>query len=360
MGGTHKFGLVAAALLALVACPTDGHSVAHAQSAAACAPELLYGEYEGYLPCADCPDLQYNLALKREGTYSESLFYTDRSKSDPGMKYFVAHPRGLLMLDIHGRVITGALSERHRLSRKARQGETMQKTGTLMMMQRKLAQGIGFYAVGNEPSWSLDIDFDKGMQFKSLTELSKLNTPPGSEAKAQDAEVTRYGSQSAAGILIVTILKALCTDTMSGETFPLKVRVDAKYTADADFKRFEGCGRYVVDYRLNDIWALTRFNDQPVNAEDFVKGLPVIEFHLSENNIFGSTGCNRIRGKFETKGKRITFGKLATTLMACPDMEFEKNFLSAITDRTLSYSVDEGRLALTDGNEISLEFKKVD
>jgi heat shock protein HslJ len=298
--------------------------------------------------------------INRNGTYGIEGETVVLDKSDSGMKYFVLYPQGLLMRDINRKVITGALSERYILSRKAPHRDTTQKTDALMRMKQKLAEAVGFYALGNEPSWSLDIDFDKGMRFQSLTELAELNTPPGAEARAQDADGTSYCAQTEAGMLIVTIMKGPCTDTMSGETFPLKVRVDAKYTADTDYKQFEGCGRYVVDYRLNDIWVLTRFNAEPVDAEDFVKGLPVIEFHLNENKIFGSTGCNRIRGKFEAKGKRITFGKSATTLMACPNMEFEKNFLSAITDKTLTYSVDEGRLTLTDGNQIVLEFKKGD
>ena len=41
--------------------------------------EGLAGKYGGYLPCADCPGIEYTLTFYRDGTYSESLFYTDRS-----------------------------------------------------------------------------------------------------------------------------------------------------------------------------------------------------------------------------------------------------------------------------------------
>jgi heat shock protein HslJ len=214
--------------------------------------------------------------------------------------------------------------------------------------------------MANEPSWSLDIDFDKFMRFKSLTELSELSTPPGKEAKAQDADVTSYRAQTEAGMLIVTILRGPCTDTMSGEIFPLKVRVDAKYTADTDYKQFEGCGRYVVDYRLNDIWVLTTFNDKKLKTEDFVKGLLVVEFHLNENRVFGSTGCNRMTGSFEAKGKKITLGKMATTRMACPSMDFEQQFLAAVTENTLDYFIDAGILTLQDDKGMVLVFEKTD
>jgi heat shock protein HslJ/uncharacterized membrane protein len=343
-------------------------------------PEGLAGKYGGYLPCADCPGIEYTLALYRNGNYSESLFYTDRSvqafvrsgaftidgevvildKRGAGMKFFARHPRGLLMLDTNRNIITGDLSDRYILSRKVQYGGAMQSTDTLMRMQEKMKQGIDFYASGSEPSWSLDIDFDKFMRFKSLTALPDLNTPAGKEAKAQDADVTSYRARTEDGMLIVTIFKGPCEDTLSGETFPLKVRVDAKYTADTDYMQFEGCGRYMVDYRLNDIWVLTTFNQQPLNRDVFAKGLPVVEFHLTDNRVSGSTGCNRMTGGFEARGKTITFGQMATTRMACPNMAFEQDFLKAISRKTLNYALNNGKFILTNDEGMQLEFKKMD
>jgi heat shock protein HslJ/uncharacterized membrane protein len=343
-------------------------------------PESAHGQYEGYLPCADCPGIEYKLLLNSDGTYAESLFYTDRpeqpflqkstyavdgnmvvlDKSEAGMKYFALHPQGLLMLDVNRKPIAGSLSYRYILTRTIQPSETIFKTETRTFMKRKLAEGIDLYALGNEPSWSIDIDFEKFMRFKSLTELSELNTPPGKEIKAQDANLTRYGTQTEAGMLIATILKGPCTDSMSGEIFPWKVRVDAKYTTDTDYKQFKGCGRYMVDYRLNDIWVLTTFNGNELKAEDFVKGQPVVEFHLDENRVYGSTGCNRINGSFEVKGKKITFGKIATTRMACPNMDFEQQFLTFITDNTLDYSIEAGILTLQDDKGIVMVFEKTD
>ncbi len=313
--------------------------------------DRMFGKYGGYLPCSDCPGIEFTLTLDRDGTYSESLFYTDRSvqaiarsgtftidgevvildKRDAGMKYFARHPRGLLMLDTNRNIITGDLSERYILSRKAQYGATMQNTDAVMRMQEKMKEGIEFYALGSEPSWSLDIDFDKFMRFNSLTAIPELSTPPGREAKAQDADVTSYRARTDDGMLIVQIFKGPCEDTLSGEAFPFTVRVDAKYTADTDYLQFEGCGRYVVDYRLNDIWVLTAFNHKPLKGDDFAKGLPVVEFHLTDNRLSGSTGCNRMTGGFEARGKTLTFGQMATTRMACPNMDFEHDLRN--TDR---------------------------
>ncbi len=359
----------------------SGWASASGERAAELTPESAQGRYEGYLPCADCPGIEYKLLLNADGTYSESIFYTGRSgqpavrkgtytvagdilalhKSEAGLKYFAPHPHGLQVLDINGRQITGNLSRRYILTRKTESDGAMLTNDTMMLMRKKLEQGIGFYAFGNEPSWSLDIDFEKGMWFKSLTDLPEMNTPPGREDKAQDADVTRYFAQTEAGTLIVTALRGECTDTMSGEKFPFKARVEVKRSMDADYTRFEGCGRYVLDGRLNDIWVLTLFGDRKkLEAQDFQKGFPVLEFHLNDNRVVGSTGCNRISGGFEARGNKIKFGQLATTRMACPDMAFEQEFIAAIVDKTFRYAIDAGRLTLTDDNGIVMKLRKTD
>jgi heat shock protein HslJ/uncharacterized membrane protein len=372
-----NFSLAFVVLTIAFMCLSGGRSLT---PAAELASDSVQGEYQGYLPCADCPGIEYKLTLQGDGTYTESSFYTDRStlpivktgsyttdgdtvvldRDVSGMNTFAVHPQGLRMLDTHRMPIAGALSRQYILTRQSNPNQTMAVGGTLTLMQKKLAQGIGFYAVGNEPSWSLDIDFDKGMRFKSLTTVSELNTPPGREAKAQDADVTRYFAEIEAGTLIVTVLRGVCVDTMSGERFPYRVRTEAKRLIDTDYTLFEGCGRYVVDDRLNDIWVLTRLGNRTLTAEDFVKGLPAIEFHLADRRVTGNAGCNRLSGSFQARGDKITFGQLATTRMACPNMAVEREYLSMITDKTLRYAIDEGRLVLTDDKDITLAFYNTD
>ncbi|MEN8691806.1 MAG: META domain-containing protein [Desulfobacterales bacterium] len=372
--------LVGLTVLTIIFTLESGWASESGEPAAALTPDSVQGRYEGYLPCADCPGIEYKLWLSADGTFSESVFYTGRSlqpavrkgtytvegdilvldKSEAGLEYFAPHPHGLQVLDIHGRQITGNLSRRYILTRKTESDDVMLTNETLMLMRKKLDQGIDFYAFGNEPSWSLDIDFEKGMWFKSLTDLPEMNTPPGREDRAQDADVTRYFAQTEVGTLIVTVLRGECRDAMSGERFPFKSRVEVKRSVDADYTGFEGCGRYVMDSRLNDIWVLTLFGDRKLEAQDFRKGLPVLEFHLNENRVVGSTGCNQISGKFETRGNRITIGQLDTTRMACPNMAFEEEFLSAVTGETFHYAIDAGRLMLTGDNGVVLELRKTD
>jgi heat shock protein HslJ/uncharacterized membrane protein len=266
----------------------------------------------------------------------------------------------ILLLDSQRDPISSKLDLHYLLTRNSESNQIMLTNETLIFTQKKWDLGIDFYAIGNEPSWDLDIDFDMGMRFKSLTEFSEMNTPPAREDKAQDADVTRYFAQSDEGTLIATVSRRMCSDTMSDEQFPYKVIIDIKRIADDDYTIFNGCGRYVMDTRINDIWVLTHFRGRALHADDFDKGLPILEFHLRDKKVVGSTGCNRINGRFEARGDELTIRNLASTKMACTNMTLEQELLTVITGKTLWYSIIDGRLILTDKAGNLMEMKKID
>ncbi len=113
---------------------------------------------------------------------------------------------------------------------------------------------IDFKATGNEPSWVLEIDFDKRMHFKSLNHPEEIITPVPKPDIAQDIPVERYRALTEMGELIVTIVPDTCMDNMSGEKFPFFVTVDVKLSNETDYTEFKGCGRYLLDNRLHNIW----------------------------------------------------------------------------------------------------------
>jgi heat shock protein HslJ len=51
-----------------------------------------------------------------------------------------------------------------------------------------------------------------------------------------------------------------------------------------------------------------------------------------DGRVFGDSGCNRFVGGYTVKGKHMTVGALASTLMACPQpqMDAEQQFLAAL------------------------------
>jgi heat shock protein HslJ len=73
--------------------------------------------------------------------------------------------------------------------------------------------------------------------------------------------------------------------------------------------------------------------------------MPELSFETATGKVTGSTGCNKIMGSYSTSGNGFSFGPLATTRKACPNMEVEK-FFTGFLDNVGSYKFEQGRLLL--------------
>lgn len=81
---------------------------------------------------------------------------------------------------------------------------------------------------------------------------------------------------------------------------------------------------------LNGEWTISRINNEPIGQSE---NEPFIGFNMEEGRIYGSTGCNRMNGFFLQDKKdplSVSFGQIATTMMACPDMDTERKVLDAL------------------------------
>jgi heat shock protein HslJ len=70
---------------------------------------------------------------------------------------------------------------------------------------------------------------------------------------------------------------------------------------------------------------------------------------IAGGRLTGSGGCNRIMGSADLSGDRISFGRIASTRMACPPpaMAQEQNFFAALA-ATRAFRMQGGRLILVD------------
>lgn len=102
-------------------------------------------------------------------------------------------------------------------------------------------------------------------------------------------------------------------------------------------ERFDGlwpretCGQPLATVPLrNTYWKLTRLNGAPV-AVAAGQREPHLVLNAKEPRVAGSSGCNRLMGGFELDGDALRFGRLAGTMMACPEgMVQERAFLEAL------------------------------
>ena len=74
---------------------------------------------------------------------------------------------------------------------------------------------IDFKASGNEPFWSLEVDFDQRMRFKDLNSIELITPVP--EASYSRENVTKWQAFTEQGELLVTVTREKCQDTMSGD-----------------------------------------------------------------------------------------------------------------------------------------------
>lgn len=110
-----------------------------------------------------------------------------------------------------------------------------------------------------------------------------------------------------------------------------------------------GCGS--KDPLAGTQWVLVDLGDRLPLAEVDVT------LSFEEDRAGGSAGCNSYGGEYTLKGEEISFGPMASTLMACMEegvMEQESLYLQRLVQVT-SYSLDNGMLVLylADGSLMS-------
>lgn len=231
-------------------------------------------------------------------------------------------------------------------------GNTPKDTSEFLF--KKFQSGINFYATGNEPNWSLDLSINKFLKFNTMDGMKvELGNVKG--IRAMDANVIRYASPFEGGFFSVTISEAVCEDNMSGEKFDYTVRVEINNPGDKNYKEFRGCGRYVPDYNLNKKWILKILSDTVVKSEDYSKGLPELEFDAEAGRFSGNAGCNRVLGSFKSSYGSIKFTNPVTTLMMCPDMDREMNFIKAL-ESTTEYVIDNNELKFSNPDKTLMIF----
>lgn len=80
----------------------------------------------------------------------------------------------------------------------------------------------------------------------------------------------------------------------------------------------------------NTYWRLVVLGDQPVAVQQRPREAHLI-LHPADGRVSGSGGCNRLTGRYELDGEKLTFGNIASTQMACPAaMDLEREFLAAL------------------------------
>ncbi len=235
--------------------------------------------------------------------------------------------------------------------------ETNEPSFAYKQQMENLEEGIYFRGSGNEPRWSLKIS-EKNIQFTSLKSgyesLSGHHTEP---LLAMDANVKMYRVPITDGTMIVQIMQQECINTMSGDKSSYSVRIEIVKDNKSEF--FNGCGNYITDFRLHDIWVLEKINGENVTSANYAKEIPNLEINSTTNTFMGSAGCNRVGGDIFFERGLLRFININSTEMVCADNNNEAVLLKTLQSIT-KYKVENLRLILTNSLGNKLIFKKVD
>ncbi len=105
---------------------------------------------------------------------------------------------------------------------------------------------------------------------------------------------------------------------------------------------------------LNGTWVVTAINENPVDEPDMK-----IVIDVDEGKLHGNTGCNLLNGAFTTDmdtPNSISFQRIATTRMACPDSSHETEFVVALEEASYARPISPTKvLLLHDSGKVVLE-----
>lgn len=108
--------------------------------------------------------------------------------------------------------------------------------------------------------------------------------------------------------------------------------------------------KYTLMKQLNGLtekyWKLTELMGNPVTKSENMQREAHLILRTEGNRVNAHGGCNSMMGSYELlPGNRIKFSKMASTMMACPDMSIEDQ-LKKVLEMADNYNLDGDKLVL--------------
>ncbi|MDC1286916.1 YbaY family lipoprotein [Gammaproteobacteria bacterium] len=97
-------------------------------------------------------------------------------------------------------------------------------------------------------------------------------------------------------------------------------------------------------------WVLQSIDGEAISVAEN-QPAPFIQFvpQGEANIVSGNAGCNNFNGSYEIGSDKLSFGNLASTMMACPQMELEGRFHQAL-GKVNRFAISADRLILYSSN----------
>jgi len=101
---------------------------------------------------------------------------------------------------------------------------------------------------------------------------------------------------------------------------------------------------------LDGKWFIKEAMGTKIDSELFATKQPVMIINVEKEIVAGNDGCNSFQGKIKVEKDKMTFGPMAGTLMACPNMETSEKITNAFSEKELTFALNDA-LILYDGDQ---------
>ena len=207
---------------------------------------VLFGFYQGVLPCADCQGIRHTLLLKDSGRFKLEEFVMGKDMFPEKLEGRWTRQDDSLRLQANQQIIATYFVTKDTLKLGYRQGRAMAdvrsknyavarqpNAATNPAWKGKFNSGVDFYGIGNEPFWNIEIN-ESSISFK-LADLPKALVFPAVKPRSSKDSVF-YSTSLADAKLEVSIYNEFCNDGMSDNLYEYRVHV--RYKGET----FKGCG----------------------------------------------------------------------------------------------------------------------
>ncbi len=209
------------------------------------ADSLPLGAYQGIFPCKDCDGIQQTILFNADKTFKEEQMIWSKNEPPKKSEGTWRLKNGKIELTQNNKPVINFVKKRDTLFAVNINGVGVNNSSKYVLTKRNLArnnpawdkkrlQGADFAAIGNEPFWDLEINYEKSISFKLADWKQAVTT--SIEKPLLDKDSTIYKLKSDTIKWTITIFPQFCNDGMSDYLYQYKVNV--KYNGIL----YKGCG----------------------------------------------------------------------------------------------------------------------
>ncbi len=227
--------------------------------------------------------------------------------------------------------------------------EGQRKTKLPDSLNRKWKKGIDITANGSKPvTWSLEADFDGDIVFNAK-DGHNLRLLPILDGPLENAQ-TVFNVKTGDSVLSIIMSSTAC---LNGRENSLAKSVEVRLGKVT----YSGCGQYLYNNQLNDVWMLDKINGEKISKTDYAGSLPYLDIRIDNETVTGTDGCNAISGSVSVLGSRIHFSKILTK-GPCANSRVSEIFARHVYDKLVDYRLDNQILVLYLSDDSKLSFTR--